>query len=146
MSGYINLNIQKMVEIDREEDPNEEYDGEDITNWIINNICSFSEKSIGEYSIPTSENIKSKDTVYILYAIYSSNDSFCCNIDSDLELILSSFDLGYLIKIQIEILKSNNNPNIRLSLKNNKKMNFYKPWNGFHESLTDIRIKEVIVK
>jgi hypothetical protein len=145
MGGYVLLNVDRYTDVTRFADSEEEWDANDTdTHWAIGDYGKFS-KEDRYMSSYIDASLKKGDIVYILYAIYSTGDSFHRDIDGELEIILASLDYDYLDFIKHELVKDGND-SIKLCLENGEMTTFYKPWSGYFESLSEIDIKLVKIE
>lgn len=129
----------------RDPDPDDRWDrGNTSTSHYIQGI-SIVDTEVSDFNL---ENIKVGDVVYVIYAIYSTGDSFGNDTCGGFEVIIMNSNSDIATKNYDIIVKNQNNRDrgtVELTLDNGNIMSYYPPWNGYFENLEDLRLESYCV-
>lgn len=135
-TNYLQLKTSSTGHVTRERDMNDEWSGEDThTDWSVEGI-ELHEKNTFD-AVPNYLNAKSGDSVWALYAVYSTGDSFSHDRDGRLEFI-NVFATSEDAEAAAKILKNASGEAV-YPISNGSMIRFgYVPWSGYFESLSYI--------
>lgn len=144
---YLHLDTSSYTDVIREADPEDSWDASDTsTSWTANGI-HLSEKD-GHHALPADFPIVVGDTVFVVYAVYSTGDSFHRGDGAYLEVI-SFHKNGTLAHKNAANVKARlgNDDKYAMTIEfdNGKKVTRHCPWDGYFESLDYVQVDSFTV-
>lgn len=141
--SYLKLNVEQYREITRERDPNERWDGDDTrSSWEINGV-----ELVDDNTYQTVKNYldaKVGDRIWVVYAVYSTGDSFGHDEDGQFEFVNVFATQADAEKCAEILVKATEKAEYVLS--DGTKVGYgWIPWRGYFESLSYIRAEEFVV-
>lgn len=126
-------------EVTREAREGDDYDrGNTLTTWSIGDTISLEYRE-GHWNAGTASiEIKEGVDYFLLYAIYSTGDSFGHDERNRMELV----DLFTDRETAKAAAKSLNDENFYIN-QNGETVDYYRPWCGYFESLDELEVVEV---
>ncbi len=124
-----------------EADPNDSWDRPNTyTTHRVEGLRLCDKDGYG--CLPVDDDIKSGDTLWVLYAIYSTGDSFGHDEGGQFEW-LSWHRTEELAQKNLSAIEAGASS---LTLDNGKRQDFYRGWDGYFESLDSLEVKPLIVE
>jgi hypothetical protein len=137
---YLHLNVSKFTWETRQADPYVRYDRADtVTQWDVHGI-SLSDKD-GEYALPVDFPVQVGDKVYVVYAIYSSGDTFHRDVSSNFEVISFHKNYDIAMKNQEALQELHKNAQMQIEYDSGAVVKRYCPWDGYFESLDNVIVE-----
>lgn len=132
---YANIQFKKLTNVVRYADPDDEWDADStVSDWILPEFFRGT-KDNNYHSEPLSFTPVKGETYYMVYAIWSTGDSFSHHERGECE----SFGI-YKTRKEAEKRKANlEAPRTEKSYRQWE----YRPWDGYFESLDELGIKEI---
>lgn len=147
MSKYINLKVRQITEVTRERNPDDQWDADDTqTSWYPEAVLLTDCDS--EHAMPADFDVQVGDMVHVVYAVYSSGDSFCSLEGCNLE-ILSVHKNEDIARSNAKLAREakegvgkdwEENWNITLDTDSGVKLKFHCPWFDYFESLDYVEV------
>ena len=141
--NHLRLNVDESSWITRPRDPKDEWSGEDTqSEWTVRGLSLVEES--GYRSVPNYLKAKIGESVWALYAVYSTGDSFSHQSDGCFEFInvfATQEDAAAAAK---ELKNATGQASYPLSYGGSCGFG-YVPWSGYFESLSYIEAKEFVV-
>lgn len=143
---YLHLDTNSWTDVTREADPDDSWGADDTsTSWTVNGI-SLSDKD-GHQALPADFPVEVGDTVYVVYAVYSTGDSFH-RADGEYLEVLSfhkNSAIAYKNKASAEGPRKDRH-DMTIEFDSGAKVQRYCPWDGYFESLDSVSVESFIVK
>lgn len=144
------LKVISLSHNERTRDPNPKDDwdrGDTITSYTLENVL------MGEstwYDLLYDGELSLGDAVHIVYAIYSTGDSFGHDTDGMIEFITAHRNLNVAKHNKVVAESCNNDNNdytssVMLTFDDGQSFRFTPPWNGYFESLSRVDIFTAII-
>ena len=132
----------------REANADDEWDrGNTASNYDLEYISLAAESAYSTVTYPGE--VKVGEKIYLLYAVYSTGDSFGHDKDACIELISVHKNLD-IARFNYETIKNNTDESygvqIELSQDNGQTWKMSPPWNGYLESLSYLKIAGFTVR
>lgn len=145
---YLHLDTHSYTDVTREADPDDEWGADDTsTLWTVNGI-TMSDKD-GYKALPADFPVEVGDTVYVVYAVYSTGDTFH-RADGEYLEVLSFHKnsmVAYRNKASAEGRRTAEEQyTMTIEFDNGKKVQRNCPWDGYFESLDHVNVESFIVK
>jgi hypothetical protein len=143
---YLHLNTESYTDVTRDSDPDDRWDADDTsTSWSLRGIM-LSDVD-GQHALPADFPVEIGDTVYVVYAIYSTGDSFHCADGEYLEVISFHKDRARANRN----MAAANGPHasrheMTIEFENGKKITRHCPWDGYFESLDRVDVESFVVQ
>jgi hypothetical protein len=146
MTKYVKLLVDSFSEMTREADPDDEWDrGDSYTQWNVTGLKLDTKDS--RRALPVDEDVEVGQTLYAVYAIYSTGDTFGHDEGACIELVslhkTEEITLRNVIAIETGYKESGS---LMIELDNGEKISRYCPWDGYFESLDSVQIGEFTVE
>ena len=143
---YLKLVYTSRTQTTKEPDSEDGWDrGDTETSYEVRGVTLQEEDSYN--AIPV-EHINKGDTIYIVYAVYSTGDTFGTDSGGEIELV-SVHKTKELAEKNVRMINSRTkkeaNCSISIELDNGNIFTRYCPWDGYFESLDYCEYKEVVV-
>ena len=140
----IRINDNSYCEVTRERDPHDEWSGEDT--YTGHSIESFHVVDDDDHcDISVVFDIDDGKDYYLLYAIYSTGDSFSRN-DGEIALI-DLYETKEMAEKNRQLiadnLKDEDNWSVILELEDGRVYSFHVPWKGYFEHLDEVAIERI---
>ncbi len=136
------------VEIDRI-CTHSEYSPEPYGPWEESWYNSFDGVSISKnnWGEPIDFEVSPGDTVYVVWAEYSSGNSFGRGHNNGVDVVGIFKDAAKAEKCrQACEASSEDNSMVKFESDSGEKISYYAPWNGYFESLGSIRLETAVIK
>jgi hypothetical protein len=135
---YIYVVADKQEETVRESNENDSWDrGDTSATWDFKRLSGTK----GDEAVPVTFTPIEGQTYFVLLAIYSSGDSFghdeSCYVEY-FDIFENSTDAN---NAERELLATQRNDNVEFTNHRGTKVKVYNPWNGYFNSLNDIRVE-----
>jgi hypothetical protein len=148
---YLHLECRGYTEVTREADPEDSWGADDTsTSWSVDGV-SLSDKD-GQHALPADFPVEAGDTVYVLYAVYSTGDTFH-RADGEYLEVISFHKNGTIAHKNCAHLSSRKNRGsagndfqMTIEYDSGAKVQRHCPWDGYFESLDYVRVESFIVK
>jgi hypothetical protein len=146
---FLTLDVRGYKEDTSEADPDDQWSVADTsTSWDVRGI-KLSDKDGGEHSIRADFPVKSGDYVYVVYAVYSTGDSFHNARGEYFELISMHRNQTVATRNRESVNRARPNDEGRHSMTiefdSGGKVTRYCPWDGYFESLDYVTIEAFMV-
>jgi hypothetical protein len=146
-SKFLHLDTESYTEVTREADPDDRWGADDTsTSWNLNGI-RLSDKD-GEHALPADFDVKAGDTVYVVYAVYSTGCTFNSSAGAYLE-VLSFHKNGTLAHQNVASVqgrkKADGAYTMTIVYDSGARVSRYCPWDGYFESLDYVRAESFVV-
>lgn len=140
---FLKLNAEAFVEVSREARGDDSWDrGDTKTYWYVNGIELVEDDKY--MCVKNYLDAKVGDRIFVVYAVYSTGDSFGNDEDKNLEFI-NVFSCREDANACAEIL-SNARETATYVLSNGERVSYgYIPWSGYFERLSYIEVEEFTV-
>lgn len=146
------LGMNGYTEVTRERNPRDEWSGEDTsTNWSFGHASLTKKLGYGQETFTTDFDIVAGDRVYFVVAIWSTGDSFSHNVRGSAEIfgVFKDIDDADALRDKLNEPKSDRPVVIRHSkgkkaIQPSKPRPYY-PWDGYFDSLDDVRVLAEVV-
>lgn len=143
---YVKYNSDKYTT--READADDEWDrGNTTSKHVLEYISLAAESAYSTVTYPGE--VKVGEKIYLLYAVYSTGDSFGHDEDACIELISVHKNLD-VARFNYETIKNNTDKRydvqLELSQDNGQTWKMSPPWNGYFESLSYLKIAGFTVR
>lgn len=144
MSVGLKLTYYDNVSITRAADPTDEWDRDDTYTERGDFKLVLSEKYPDVYL----DDAKLGDHVYLIFAEYSTGDSFGYDENARVEIISvhRSKDLAEKNRAMLASINKHDGYKTFIELDNGKEMQIHVPWTGYFESLTELHCEEFIIE
>lgn len=143
---YLHLECRGYTEVTREADPDDSWGADDTsTSWSVDGV-SLSDKD-GQHALPADFPVEVGDTVYVVYAVYSTGDSFH-RADGEYLEVLSfhkNSAIAYKNKESADGPRKDRHE-MTIEFDNGKKIKRYCPWDGYFESLNYVSVESCTVQ
>lgn len=137
---YLHLEWDEYTYVTREADPDDEWDSDDkCTTWSVHGI-TLSDND-GSKALPADFSVQAGDTVWVVYAVYSTADTFHHHTGAYLEVL--SFHKNES-KARRNAQAAHNTP-LKIEFDNEKVLERHCPWDGYFESLDYVDVKSFVV-
>ena len=143
---YLMLDTDSYVTITREADSSDRWDRDDThTSWSINGVKLLDHDAYKALSCDA--DFKVGDKVYVVYAVYSTGDSFGHDEGRDIEFVSWHRD-EEIAKQNVQSLIQGNTKGYHYTIKldNGSEITRYCPWDGYFESLDYAEYREFIIE
>jgi hypothetical protein len=129
--------------VTREGDRNDQWDRDDTcTDWTFNSLHLSDDENRYAHCYIDGE-AKVGDTLYIVYAVYSTGDSFGHDDRASVE-VFTAHRVKEVAEFNYRLLEASRHGggSVSLALDDGKFLNTYLPWSGYFESLDDVYMTE----
>lgn len=141
MPSYVEIEYDCHGHTTRECDHTDSWDrGDTSTTWYVTGVKLVDK--VGYKVIAYPGELKPGDTINLLYAVYSTGDSFGSDEDGSIEFISVHKDAELAFKNKTK-LKNDHDTIIHDDGTEEK---IYVPWNGYFESLSYLSVDQFILK
>lgn len=148
---YLHLETESWTEVTREADPEDSWGADDTsTSWSIKGI-SLSD-SDSQHALPADFAVEVGDTVYVVYAIYSTGDTFHRADGEYLEVLSFHKNRETAYKNEASLNgrrdrgSAGNDFQMTIEFDNGKKVQRHCPWDGYFESLDSVSVDSFVVQ
>jgi hypothetical protein len=143
---YLHLNTESYTDVTREADPDDEWGADDTnTSWSLRGIMLSD--TDGQHALPADFPVEIGETVYVVYAIYSTGDSFHHADGEYLEVLSFHKDSAraYRNKAAAEGPRKDRH-DMTIEFDSGAKVQRYCPWDGYFESLDRVDVESFVVQ
>jgi hypothetical protein len=145
---YLHLECRGYTEVTREADPEDSWGAADTsTSWSTDGV-SLSDKD-GQHALPADFEVEVGDTVYVVFAVYSTGDTFHRADGEYLEVLSFHKDAqrAYRNKAAAEGPRGKEASfSMTIEFENGKKVSRHCPWDGYFESLDYVSVDSYTVQ
>lgn len=152
MVTYLRVDYDKSEWVNREADPEDRWDRNDTAaSWTFNHVSIVKENEYWDVAVPFE--VKEGDWIYIVAAIYSTGDSFghdeaaCCEY---IDAFVDKHRADDCARAMEFTLKSYNDRTEKKAVWAREDDSIgkldYVPWNGYFESLDEVRCEKLEVR
>ena len=144
---YLTLNCDSYSYVTREADPEDSWGADDTaTDWTVNGISLSDQDS--QYALEPDFDVEVGDTVYVVYAVYSTGDTFHHASGAYLE-VLSFHKNGDLAHQNASGARERSNREsaytMTITYDSGAQVSRHCPWDGYFESLDYIQVDSFVV-
>lgn len=155
MRYHLKIDRRAYVSVIRAADPNDRWDRDNTsTDHELRGVHLSKDKS---YDLFYDGDLSVGDTIYIVYAIYSTGDSFGHDDKAEIEFITAhkNKDVAYHNMAMTKSCNKNNDrkgirinydSHVMLAFDTGQTFKFVPPWNNYFEHLDKVDVFETIVK
>lgn len=141
MTKYVELVYSSFGSETRTPASDDDWDrGDTQTTWHVSGAKLV--KKTGYKTVPYDGELKQGDTVYCLYAVYSTGDSFGHDEDGSMEFL----SVHKTSELAFENKKNLEAGGVEIKHDNGSVEKIYKPWEGYFESLSFITVDQYMLK
>lgn len=145
---YLHLLAESQTAVTRDRDPGDRWSGEDTSrSWTVTGIA-LSDKD-GCDALPADFPVALGDTVYAVYAVYSTGDSFSRNKGANLEVVAfyKTAEKAHTAAAAISKRKRDREQDFKMSVElgSGGVVKLYCQWDGYFESLDYVRVESFAV-
>lgn len=143
--NYVRIDHTSYTQVTRERDPDDDWSGEDTnTSNYVNGLILVPEGSYHHIAVPFDIDINK--SYILLWAEYSTGDSFSHD-EGKVEFIDLFENVKHANAAYRAIQKANDadQSNVKYYRADGSEVNFYAPWYGYFERLSDLYIDVVRV-
>jgi hypothetical protein len=144
MAKYLDLDANSYTHETTVPDPTDKWDrASTSTSWDVNGLI-LKEKDAYK-ALPCADDVKQGDEFYVVYAVYSTGDSFGHDEGASLEFISyhKNPDLAFENK---KAMESHSDGQIQIKLDNGETVQRYCPWDGYFECLDYVQVDKFMVR
>lgn len=143
MNGFKSVISQFCTNYERE-DSDDAYG-----SWEESYSNSFSKlKKVSEYpDVVTSLDINVGDGVFVVWAQYSTGDSFGTSYCGEVETIgvFKEYHCACELAAAIELSDKNESSSVKVTTSDGQVFEYYTPWSGYSENLVSVEIEHTVV-
>lgn len=146
MTKYVQLLAHSYRSTSREPNPDDNWDrGDSSTEWDVTGLKLGNKDH--HRALPVDDDIEIGQTLYAVYAIYSTGDPFGYDEGACLELV----SLHKIEEIALRNVKAiekgcKESGSLMIELDNGEKVPRYCPWDGYFEVLDSVEVRGFVVQ
>lgn len=144
---YLRLDVSSRRVVTRERDPDDEWSGEDTsTSWTVEGITLLDKD---EYNaLPADFPVEVGDTVYVVYAVYSTGDSFSHDENGEFETVcfFKTREKAHAAARAVSQRTAGESYQMTFETESGAKISRYCPWDGYFERLSYVEVESFEVE
>lgn len=120
------------------------YEEYDVQVGQVATLCPSEVRPLGMVIEYYENDLKEGDIIYVIIATWSTGNSFGNSINGAVDVCSITVDQERAYR-NLNLLKQHRGGLTSIELDNGKTMEFYRPWDGYFESLESLEVYEMIV-